>query len=72
MAVVFIFHKWAVFSRVLILLAAAILGRLELQETGYNRWQVFLMITILCLGSFGLGIWTYHLWGHELHQVTAD
>jgi len=65
LAVVFIFHKWAVFSRVLILLAATILGRLELQE-------VFLMLTILCLGSFGLGIWAYNLWGHEFHRVTTD
>jgi hypothetical protein len=72
LAVVFIFHRWAVFSRVLILLAATILGRLELQEAGYNRWQVFLMITILCLGSFGLGIWAYNLWGHEFHRVTTD
>lgn len=70
LAVVFIFHKWAVFSRALILLAATILGRLELQEAGYNRWQVFLMLTILCLGSFGLGIWAYNLWGHEFHRVT--
>jgi hypothetical protein len=71
LAAVFIFHKWAIFSRVLILLAATLLGRLELQEAGYNRWQVFLILTILCLGSFGLGIWFYNLWGQEFHRVTA-
>jgi hypothetical protein len=72
LAIVFIFHKWAVFSRVLILLAATLLGRLEFQEAGYNRWQVFLMLTILCLGSFSLGIWLYNLWGHEFHRVTPN
>lgn len=70
LAIVFIFHKWALFSRVLILLAATLLGRLELQEAGYNRWQVFLMLILLCLGSFSLGIWAYNLWGHEFHRVT--
>jgi hypothetical protein len=70
LAIVFIFHKWAVFSRVLILLSATILGRLELQEAGYNRWQVFLILIFLCLGSFGLGIWAYNFWGHEFHLVT--
>jgi hypothetical protein len=72
LALVFIFHKWAVFSRLLILLAATVLGRLELQEAGYNRWQVFLILTILCLGSFGLGIGAYNLWGQEFHRVTNN
>ncbi|MGK7872035.1 MAG: hypothetical protein AB4426_01580 [Xenococcaceae cyanobacterium] len=51
------------FVRLLVMLAAAILARLELQTAGYNEWQAFAIIVIVCLTGFGFGLLTFTLWG---------
>ncbi|MEG3439069.1 hypothetical protein V0288_18230 [Pannus brasiliensis CCIBt3594] len=72
LAVVFMLRWWGDFARVLVLIAAAILGRLELQEAGYNRLQIFFTLTFLCLGSFVLGIWAHGIWGELFHGRPAS
>jgi hypothetical protein len=47
------------FIRFLVLLSAAILGRLELQTLGYNKWQTFTLLTLLCLLGFALGVFAH-------------
>jgi hypothetical protein len=68
LAVVFVLRWWGDFARVLALIAAAILGRLELQEAGYNRGQIFLVLVLLCLGSFIGGVWSHGIWGELFHR----
>ncbi len=53
------------FVRFLVLLAAAILARLELQKAGYNEWQTFAMLAVVCLSGLGLGLLTFELWGNS-------
>ncbi len=54
------FLRWLeYFAGFLLLLGTAILGRLELQAAGYNRWQVFTILTSLCLSGFGAGLLGY-------------
>jgi hypothetical protein len=72
LAVVFILYWRGEFVRLLILVSATILGRLELQEAGYNRLQIFWFLALLCLGSFALGVWAHSIWGNMLHRETAS
>ena len=60
-AVVLIFRWIGYFTRLLLLLCVTILGCLELQEKGYNKWGLFLILTILSLGGFGAGVWLFSL-----------
>ncbi|WP_267383167.1 hypothetical protein [Cyanobacterium sp. uoEpiScrs1] len=48
------------FIRLLLLLCAATLGKLELQDQGYPQWKVLLILMIICLGSFGFGLAVFH------------
>jgi len=50
-----------VFVRILVLLSAAALVRLDLQTAGYNEWQCFSILVIISLTGFGLGILTQYL-----------
>ena len=50
-----------VFVRVLVLLSAGALVRLDLQTAGYNEWQCFSIIVIISLTGFGLGLLTQYL-----------
>lgn len=59
---VFMIRWFDYFVHFLVLLCATILGRLELQEFGYKRWQVSFILTSFCLGSFGLGVLTFSWW----------
>jgi hypothetical protein len=43
------------FVHLLVLFCAAILGRLELQRVGYNKWQVISILLGCCLAGMGLG-----------------
>lgn len=50
-----------VFVRILVLLSAGALVRLDLQTAGYNEWQCFSILVIVSLTGFGLGILTQYL-----------
>ncbi|OKH19473.1 hypothetical protein NIES593_20980 [Hydrococcus rivularis NIES-593] len=55
-AVVFIIRWINYFARILVLVCAALLGRLEFQAAGYNSWQTFIILTLICLGGFTSGV----------------
>jgi hypothetical protein len=50
-----------VFVRILVLLSAGALVRLDLQTAGYNEWQCFSILVMVSLTGFGLGILTQYL-----------
>lgn len=58
-AIVFILRWINYFVRFLVLLCANLLGRLEFQSAGYNSWQTFVILTLACLGGFGLGVFSF-------------
>ncbi|MBE9126377.1 hypothetical protein IQ257_16290 [Coleofasciculus sp. LEGE 07092] len=45
-----------VFIRILVLLSAGALARLDLQVAGYKEWQAFVILAVFSLTGFGLGI----------------
>ena len=49
------------FANVLVLLCALFLGRLELQDFGYNEGQIALLLTFLCFLGVGLG-WAFSMY----------
>jgi hypothetical protein len=55
-AIVFIIRWINYFAGFLVLLCAALLCRLDLQGAGYNDWQTFLLLTLICLGGFAGGV----------------
>ncbi|PSF35284.1 hypothetical protein C7H19_17145 [Aphanothece hegewaldii CCALA 016] len=54
------------FAEFLLLLNAAILGRLELQEAGYNNWQVCTILTAICVCSFAIGLLGFDWWRYTM------
>jgi len=62
-AVVFIIRWINYFTKLLVLLCAALLGRLELQAAGYNNWQTFIILSLVCLGGFSSGVLSFMMWG---------
>ncbi|MGL5033507.1 MAG: hypothetical protein ACRC6M_06865 [Microcystaceae cyanobacterium] len=46
----------------LVLISAAILGRLELRSMGLNRPVALALLTIICLASFSSGAYSYFHW----------
>lgn len=63
LALIIIFINY--FAEFMLLLGSAILGRLELQESGYNNWQTCSILTAICVCSFAIG-----LLGFEWFQFT--
>jgi hypothetical protein len=55
-----------VFSYILVLIAAELLARLELQQHRCNRWQSFLVLTIVSFIGLGLGLSAGYLSGNWL------
>ncbi|ACK71914.1 conserved hypothetical protein [Gloeothece citriformis PCC 7424] len=55
-AVVIIICWLQFFAHLLLLISAAILGRLALQEWGCKTWQASLIISLLALSSFMVGL----------------
>lgn len=54
--------RWIqIFIRILVLLSASALVRLDLQVAGYSEWQAFGILTAFSLTGFGLGIMGQHL-----------
>jgi hypothetical protein len=62
-ATVFIIRWIDYFARFLVLLCAALLGRLEFQTAGYSNWQTFVIMTLTCLSGFGIGVLIFMQWG---------
>lgn len=48
-----------IFVRILVLLSAGALARLDLQTSGYSEWQSFWVLAFFSLTGFGLGIVTH-------------
>ncbi|MEA5535142.1 hypothetical protein [Crocosphaera sp. XPORK-15E] len=59
-AIVFMLRWLTDFARFLILLCAAILGKLELEKQNYPEWQVLSLLGVICLGGFALGLFSYY------------
>lgn len=55
-AVVVIFSWLEVFIRILVLMAAALLVRIDLIAQGLSKGQIFLVLITFGLGSYGLGV----------------
>lgn len=67
-AVIFI-HWIEVFIRILLLICAIALARLDLQAAGFNKWQAFWILVIASLLGFGLGILA-KLWDWPIYTET--
>ncbi len=53
--------RWlSYFLQVLVLISAAILAKLELQELKFTELQVWLLLSAICFSGFGLGILAFH------------
>ncbi|MEB3173878.1 MAG: hypothetical protein VKN60_01615 [Cyanobacteriota bacterium] len=50
------------FAEFLVLLCSAILGRIQLREAGLGKFPALLLLTALCLASFGAGAYSYYRW----------
>ena len=51
--------RWIdVFIRILVLISASALVRLDLQTAGYSKWQAFGILLLISLTGFSLGIMT--------------
>ncbi len=51
------------FAKFLVLLAAALLVKLDLQLAGYRKWLSWLIVTFFCLLGFIGGILAFNTWG---------
>ena len=52
------------FARFFVLLASAILVKLDLQTLGLSRWLSQFFLAVMCLGSFFGGIVAFNYWGY--------
>ncbi|MGK7931200.1 MAG: hypothetical protein AB4041_07170 [Microcystaceae cyanobacterium] len=53
---VFILRWFALFSQFLLLLSAAILAKLDLQDHGLKQWKVSILIMMICFLGFVIGV----------------
>lgn len=60
------------FAELILLLGAAILGRLELQEAGYNSWQICTILTAICVWSFVIGLLGFDWWHYTISMAYAN
>ena len=56
------------FLRLLVLYAAGILARLDLETLGCNQWQTLIILVVISLGSFALGVFSFQWW--NIYSVT--
>ena len=61
-AVALIFIWLEYFVRLLVLLSAAILARLELQRVGYTKRQASIILSLCCLAGFCAGGLSFYRW----------
>jgi hypothetical protein len=57
------------FAELMLLLGGAILGRLELQEAGYNNWQTCSILTAICVCSFAIGLLGFDWWRATIYTI---
>ncbi|MBZ8180319.1 hypothetical protein [Oscillatoria salina] len=60
-AVVVMFTWMKLFIRLLVLICAGALARLDLQMAEYEEWAAFGVMAVICLGGFALGLVTHQL-----------
>jgi hypothetical protein len=70
LALIFIFLNY--FLELLLLLNAAILGRLELREAGYNNWQTCSILTAICVCSFAIGLLSFDWWESRMSATLSS
>ncbi|MBW4648587.1 MAG: hypothetical protein KME06_07780 [Kastovskya adunca ATA6-11-RM4] len=58
---VIILNWFEVFMRILVLIAASTLARLDMQTAGYKEWPAFWVLAIVSIAGFGLGIVLHQL-----------
>lgn len=66
---VVVLHWFETFIRILILLSAGALVRIDLQTAGYNKWQSFGILVFVSLVGFSLGI-IMNQWLEARHSVS--
>ena len=64
--VVIIIGSLNVFVRILVLVAAGILARIDLQTRSCSEWQAFWLLSIFALIGYSLGIITQNFWGASI------
>ncbi|OKH17274.1 hypothetical protein [[Limnothrix rosea] IAM M-220] len=69
LAAVLIITWFHYFARLFVLISAGMLCHLDLQLCGCRAWQVFVVLTILSLGSYTLGLHGFMQWGTPLTSV---
>jgi hypothetical protein len=52
------------FAEFLVLLCSGILGRIELRQAGLGQFKALFILTLLCVFSFGGGVFGYFRWNH--------
>jgi hypothetical protein len=55
-AFVFMLRWFTIFSHLLLLLCAAILAKLDLQDHGWKQWKVSTLVMLLCFLGFTIGV----------------
>lgn len=64
-AAVVIVCWFAQFVRFFVLISAGILSHIDLQLCHCRLWQVFVILSILSIGSYAIGTYLFFLWGTE-------
>lgn len=62
LAFALIIRWFAFFARFFVLLAAAMLVKLDLQTAGYSKWSSVLILALVCLASFSAGVLAFYAW----------
>lgn len=57
-----IVQQLSLFARLLVLIASALLLKLDLQLMGWNRWLCTLILAIFCCLGFTGGILAFYIW----------
>lgn len=69
---VVILHWFETFIRILVLLSAGALVRIDLQTAGYNKWQSFGILIFISLLGFSLGIIMNQLFGAKITSIMLN
>lgn len=69
LAIVFMLRWITFFARFFLLLCAAILAKLDLQDNGYQGWQVFSLVTSVCFIGFMGGVIAHSSYVHPVSPL---